>query len=89
MTTLLAFVFMLVIVAVMSVGVMMGRKPIAGSCGGMSALGMKGECQVCGRIPGSCEGSAEGLSRIPDARRQAQSLATDASDTGRPNARTL
>ncbi|HBF06906.1 MAG TPA: ApbE family protein, partial [Gammaproteobacteria bacterium] len=35
----------------MSVGVMMGRKPIAGSCGGLANVGLNGECKVCGRTP--------------------------------------
>ena len=43
------------IVIIMSVGVMMGRKPIAGSCGGMSALGMETECDICGGDKGVCE----------------------------------
>lgn len=55
MTLVLAFLFMLIIVAAMSVGVMMGRKPIAGSCGGMKALGLDTECEVCGGNPARCE----------------------------------
>ena len=46
-TIVLAFVFMLLLVAAMSIGVLMGRKPISGSCGGMKALGMDVECEVC------------------------------------------
>lgn len=55
MTMLLTFLLMLVIVAAMSIGVMAGRKPIAGSCGGVRALGMGGECAVCGGNPNACE----------------------------------
>ena len=49
-------VFMLVIVA-SSVGVIMGRKPIKGSCGGVgAALGEKDYlCPVCGDDPNLCE----------------------------------
>ena len=55
MTTLiLAFVGMLIVVAIMAVGVVFGRKPIAGSCGGIAQLGLEGECQVCGRKPQDC-----------------------------------
>ena len=84
-----AFLFMLLIVAAMSVGVIMGRRPIAGSCGGMKALGLNGECQVCGGQPDSCASADEGLSRLPEARRQAAALAVDASEPHRPSTRTL
>ena len=40
MVWLLVFPLMLLIVAGMAVGVMMGRKPIAGSCGGIGAAGL-------------------------------------------------
>ena len=43
------------IILIMSVGVIMGRKPIAGSCGGMSALGMEVECDICKGNPEVCE----------------------------------
>ena len=36
---------------------MFGRQPIAGSCGGMKALGMETECEVCGGDPQMCEKS--------------------------------
>ena len=53
MTTLiLTFAAMLLLTAAMAVGVIFGRKPIAGSCGGMKALGMETECEVCGGQPG-------------------------------------
>ncbi|MEH6824791.1 MAG: (Na+)-NQR maturation NqrM [Motiliproteus sp.] len=53
-------VFMLVIVA-SSVGVIMGRKPIKGSCGGVgAALGEKDYlCPVCGDDPNLCEKEQE------------------------------
>jgi len=44
-----------VIMLIMSVGVIMGRKPIAGSCGGMSALGMDTACDICGGDQTVCE----------------------------------
>ena len=52
---LLAFVFMLFIVVAMAVGVLLGRKPISGSCGGLSAIGMKSACDVCGGKDDICE----------------------------------
>jgi hypothetical protein len=57
MTLLLAFLFMLLVIGAMSVGVMFGRKPITGSCGGMKALGMDVECEICGGDPNRCESS--------------------------------
>jgi len=54
-TFLVVFVFMTVIVAIMAVGVLFGRKPIAGSCGGMAAVGMESECDVCGGDKTKCD----------------------------------
>lgn len=54
-TIMIAFCAMLLIVAAMSVGVLMGRKPITGSCGGMSALGMEVACDICGGDKAKCE----------------------------------
>ena len=73
----LAFVLMLVIVAAMAVGVAFGRKPISGSCGGMKALGLDVECEVCGGNPNLCESGPAGSA---DADR---SLSYDATDRRR------
>lgn len=54
-TILVAFGAMLFIVAAMAVGVLMGRKPIAGTCGGMNALGMEQACDVCGGDQSRCD----------------------------------
>ncbi|WP_027856998.1 (Na+)-NQR maturation NqrM [Marinobacterium jannaschii] len=43
----LTFIVLGLIIVGMSVGVLMGRKPIAGSCGGMAALGMDTACDIC------------------------------------------
>lgn len=50
-------VFALVIAA-MAVGVAAGRKPIAGSCGGLAGVGLSGDCEVCGGDRSKCERSA-------------------------------
>lgn len=52
---LLVFGFMALIMGVMAVGVIMGRKPIAGSCGGLNQIGMKDGCDICGGKDDVCE----------------------------------
>jgi hypothetical protein len=54
---LLALAGLLIITAIMSVGVIMGRKPISGSCGGVgSALGEDDYvCDICGGDESKCE----------------------------------
>lgn len=44
-----------IVIAVMAVGVMSGRGPIKGSCGGMGALGIDTACDICGGNPQRCE----------------------------------
>ncbi|MEH6617299.1 MAG: (Na+)-NQR maturation NqrM [Porticoccus sp.] len=53
----LAFVVLLLIMAGMAIGVIMGRKPLKGSCGGVgAALGEKDyTCDLCGGDPNKCE----------------------------------
>lgn len=55
MTWLAVFVIMLVVVLGMSVGVLFGRKPIAGSCGGIASLGIEKECSICGGDRQKCD----------------------------------
>lgn len=55
---LLTFLIFIVVVAVMSIGVMRGRKPITGSCGGLANLGIAGACEICGGDPANCERDA-------------------------------
>jgi len=50
-----AFFLMLLLVAAMAVGVLFGRKPISGSCGGMKALGLDMECEICGGDLSKCD----------------------------------
>jgi hypothetical protein len=57
MTFLITVSAMAVLVAAMAVGVMFGRKPLQGSCGGLNAVGLNGECKICGRTTGPCEGA--------------------------------
>lgn len=55
MTWLLVFFVMLLVVAGMAIGVIMGRKPIAGSCGGIANLGIEKECSICGGDRNKCD----------------------------------
>lgn len=60
-TILLAIAVLLILVAAMSIGVIMGRSPIKGSCGGVgAALGEKDYiCPLCGDDPNKCEKEQE------------------------------
>lgn len=51
----LTFIILLATVAAMAVGVMKGRAPISGSCGGLNNLGVDGACEICGGNPANCE----------------------------------
>ena len=55
MTFLVVFLTMILVVGMMAVGVIMGRKPIAGSCGGIANLGIEKECSICGGSREKCE----------------------------------
>jgi hypothetical protein len=59
-TFLLVFLIMLLVVLGMAVGVIMGRKPIAGSCGGIANLGIEKECSICGGDRQKCEETQQG-----------------------------
>ncbi|MEX2489934.1 MAG: (Na+)-NQR maturation NqrM [Pseudomonadales bacterium] len=51
----LTFIILLMIVSVMAIGVMRGRKPISGSCGGLNNAGLSGGCEICGGDADKCE----------------------------------
>lgn len=55
MTFVVVFLAMVLVVGMMAVGVIMGRKPIAGSCGGIANLGIEKECSICGGSREKCE----------------------------------
>ncbi|HWR79263.1 MAG TPA: (Na+)-NQR maturation NqrM [Pseudomonas sp.] len=55
MIWLVVFLSMLLVVLAMSVGVIFGRKPIAGSCGGIANLGIEKQCSICGGDRQKCE----------------------------------
>lgn len=51
----LSFVILLMVVAGMAIGVIKGRAPIAGTCGGLNNIGIDGACEICGGNPEKCE----------------------------------
>jgi hypothetical protein len=55
----ITFIVLLVVIVGMSVGVIFSNKPIKGSCGGMSALGMDTVCDICGGRPEDCDGEQD------------------------------
>ncbi|MBL4606669.1 MAG: (Na+)-NQR maturation NqrM [Pseudomonadales bacterium] len=67
---LITFVFMALVVLIMSVGVIFKRKPIAGTCGGLAAVGIEGDCEICGGNIEKCEEvnqDKEGVSPVIEA----------------------
>jgi hypothetical protein len=54
---LLVFLLLAFVILATSVGVIFGRKPITGSCGGIgAALGEKNyTCDICGDDPSKCD----------------------------------
>ena len=59
MTFVLALLVFIAIVAAMAVGVIFCRAPIKGSCGGLGAVGIDQECEICGGDPQRCESTME------------------------------
>jgi len=62
-TFLVVFVVLICVVVAMSVGVLLGGKPIAGSCGGMASLGMDTACDICAGDKQVCEDENERIAR--------------------------
>ena len=48
------FFVLMTIISVMSVGVIFGKKPITGSCGGLANLEPGRECELCGGNRSNC-----------------------------------
>ena len=46
---------MLMVMLLMSVGVLLGRKPVQGSCGGLNTIDGLSECEICGGDSSKCE----------------------------------
>lgn len=54
-TVLISLLLMAVIMAAMAVGVIFGRTPIKGSCGGLNNVGVEENCELCGGNPAKCD----------------------------------
>lgn len=66
-TVLVVFAVMCGLSGLMAIGVLLGRAPLAGSCGGLANLGDDGACSVCGRPPDeACGGALRVARRAPD-----------------------
>ncbi|HEY9118544.1 MULTISPECIES: (Na+)-NQR maturation NqrM [Marinobacter] len=76
-TFLLVLLIVGLLVAGMSVGVIFGRKPISGTCGGIGALGIDSSCEICGGNTRKC---AEENERLASEGKSAEALAYDATD---------
>jgi len=74
-TLILVFLLLGFVILATSVGVIFGRKPITGSCGGIgAALGEKNyTCDICGGDPAKCDEQQLRIEYKPD-------LAVDAMD---------
>ncbi|MGF2685077.1 (Na+)-NQR maturation NqrM [Marinobacter sp. DUT-3] len=78
-TFLLVLLIVSMLVAAMSIGVIFGRKPISGTCGGIGALGISKSCDICGGNTQKCEEENE---RLANEGKTADELSYDASKTG-------
>jgi hypothetical protein len=65
-TFLIAFVLFAIVIAGMAVGVIFSNKPIKGSCGGLSNIGIGGDCEICGGNLDKCEESKEQPRKVTD-----------------------
>lgn len=78
-TFLLVLMIVVLLVAGMSVGVIFGRKPISGTCGGIGALGISSSCDICGGNTQKCE---EENQRVAADTASSNDLAYDATRAG-------
>lgn len=79
-TFLLVLLVFGILLAAMSVGVMFGRKPISGTCGGISAVGLGGPCEICGGDTSKCD---EENNRVASHAADSGNLAYNAMDAAR------
>ncbi|BES70948.1 (Na+)-NQR maturation NqrM [Marinobacter nanhaiticus D15-8W] len=77
-TFLLVLAIFGILLAGMSIGVIMGRKPISGTCGGIGALGISGACEICGGDRNKCDEENE---RTATEASRAEALSYDATES--------
>ncbi|WP_330925056.1 (Na+)-NQR maturation NqrM [Candidatus Sororendozoicomonas aggregata] len=70
-TLIITFCAFLLIISAMAIGAIVANKPIKGSCGGLSALGLKEDCLICG-------GTDSKASRARDSHKPTDDLFYDA-----------
>ena len=80
MTFLVTLLVLLLVVGAMSIGVILGRKPISGSCGGIGAALEDPDyvCDFCGNDESKCEERQQALA-------QGENLGYDASQSSPKN----
>lgn len=59
-TLALTFLVFVLVFAALAAGLLAGRGPIKGSCGGIAAM-TKEDCPICGGNPARCESAQDGL----------------------------
>ena len=63
LTFLASFLIIAAALAAMAVGVLLGRRPVAGSCGGLSRMGLGLSCMLCEK---PCRRAARGAAQECD-----------------------
>ena len=64
LTIVLSALVIATVFAVRAIGVMFGRPPLKGSCGGIGASGVEGGCDICGGSPERCEEANAGTGSV-------------------------
>lgn len=59
MQIVLTFIAIAAVILLMSVGVLFGRKPVQGSCGGMNNIDGSNECEICGGDTVKCRDTSD------------------------------
>jgi hypothetical protein len=60
-TVIATVIVMGLLIAGMAIGIIMGKSPIKGTCGGLSAMALdeNGSCHFCGGKPQDCDSNGE------------------------------